>query len=432
MSKLIPHHPLADLLPMVTGEEFDNFAADIKANGLRRPILTTKIGGKTVIADGRTRQMACEAAGIKPRFEEWDGKGSLLDIICSLNVRQRTLSKTDRAVAAEAAIEHAANLQLGREAETLAAKFDVSARYVYQVRAIRKASPKIYALLRARKTQLTHAVNLLDRSRRERAVVKAAAKIDSKCAKIIIGDCVAAMNKMVAGSATVIFADPPYNNRWKYDGDLSSDDLPDGEYLDWCEQWMTSAARVLSPNGSMFVLIDDKYNDHFGIILRRLGLHRRNTIVWWETFGTHQRGNFSRCARYVHYYTANPKGFIWHPEPVESERQRMGDPRANPDGKCPDNVWAIPRIVGNHGDRVPFEDAPPQLPDELPLRCILAASEPGDTVLDPFNGNGTTGRAALLAGRKYIGIDRSAKYAKQSEQWIHAALASKEVKNAKT
>jgi DNA modification methylase len=53
-------------------------------------------------------------------------------------------------------------------------------------------------------------------------------------------------------------------------------------------------------------------------------------------------------------------------------------------------------------------------------------------VLDCFNGNGTTGRAALLAGRKYIGIDRSAKYAKQSEQWIHAAIqAASEVQSVK-
>jgi DNA modification methylase len=66
---------------------------------------------------------------------------------------------------------------------------------------------------------------------------------------------------------------------------------------------------------------------------------------------------------------------------------------------------------------------PPQLPVELPKRAILATSEPGDLVVDCFNGNGTTGLAALLTGRKYLGIERSEKYAAQSERWIKAQLS---------
>jgi DNA modification methylase len=422
--------------------ELAAFVEDIRDKKQQVPILTVKVGRQTFVADGRTRQLACKEAGIEPVYQEWDGKGDLLDVICSLNLRHRQMSKTDLAVSAEAAMEHidlpdvdAAKLQPFkgsiieqislRKGEIAAAKFGVSPRYVYAVRRIRKSNPKVYKELLARDINLSQAMLRVERARREKdAAAKAeAAKISKGAFKLIHGDAVAEMDRLPAGCATVVFIDPPYNNGWAYDGDVTGDRLNAGDYLDGIQAVINSATRLLAANGSLFVLIDDHYSDEFGYMLRRSGLHRRNTIIWVETFGTHQKGNFSKCARFVHYYTAQPRGFIFHPEPVESARQMMGDARANADGKCPDNVWQIPRVNGNDSDRVTFEDAPPQIPWELPARCIKTASEPGDLVVDCFNGNGTTGLAALACGRKYIGIDRSAKYLKQSEIWIKARLA---------
>jgi DNA modification methylase len=279
--------------------------------------------------------------------------------------------------------------------------------------------------MRSREINLSQAIQRVERARRERESARAAkeAKLAKSAMKIIVGDNIEEMGQMVKGSVDLCFIDPPYNNGWKYDGDITKDDLPEGEYLDQMQRTFNAVVPLLSRKASLFVLIDDNYSDHFGILLRRSGLHRRNTIVWWETFGVHQRGNFSNCARYLHYYTARPNGFVWHPELIESARQRTKDPRANPNGKVPDNIWQIPRVVGSDRDRVPFEDAPPQVPVELPLRCILAAADPGDLVLDCFHGNGTTGLAAMQAGRKYIGIERSAKYARQSEQWMKSQLS---------
>jgi DNA modification methylase len=443
--KLYPHHPLAELFPMIEGDEYASFVADIKANELQRPVLLVKEGRQLLVADGRTRQKACNEAGVQCRYEEWDGKGDLLKKICSLNMRNRTMSKTDRAVTAEAAMTHidlppetAANLQSGNralieriatlKADIASEMFGVSPRYIHHVRSIRKFAPRTYKALQAREINLSQAISRVEREKREKdATAKAAeAKITKGALKLIHGDAVEEMGRLPGGCATVVFIDPPYNNKWAYDSDPTGDDLNDGEYLDGMQRVITSATRLLAANGSIFVLIDDNYTDHFGLILRRIGgLHRRNTIVWWETFGVHQTGNFSRCARFLHYYTIGKKGFIWHPVPVESARQRLGDSRANQDGKCPDNVWQIPRVNGNDSERVPFEDMPPQVPVELPRRAILAASEPGDLVVDCFNGNGTTGLAAILAGRKYIGIDRSAKYLEQSERWIKSQIASR-------
>jgi site-specific DNA-methyltransferase (adenine-specific) len=82
-------------------------------------------------------------------------------------------------------------------------------------------------------------------------------------------------------------------------------------------------------------------------------------------------------------------------------------------------VWAFPRVTGNSHDRVHFEDAPPQVPDKLLKRIILVASNPGDMVLDPQCGNGTTIKAALELGRRAQGIERSPLYASQALAWIN-------------
>jgi site-specific DNA-methyltransferase (adenine-specific) len=92
-----------------------------------------------------------------------------------------------------------------------------------------------------------------------------------------------------------------------------------------------------------------------------------------------------------------------------SDRQtKYGDSRAQSSGKIFDDVWQIPRLTGTAKERIP--DFPTQLPIELVSRIVRIASEPGDLVVDPFNGSGTTGVAAISSGRKYIGIDASEKF----------------------
>lgn len=209
-----------------------------------------------------------------------------------------------------------------------------------------------------------------------------------------------------------------------YNADPDGDALPDADFLAWCRAWLAECARVLTPDGSLFVMMTCRYAARLEIILRELGLHQRNLIFWWENNPEHQKGNFSDAVRLIHYFTRSATDFVFVDDvKVDSRRNVIGDKRGIDGGKLPDNVWIDCRIPGNSREAVPFAKHPPQLPVAIPERCILVASEPGDTVLDPFNGNGTTGIAALRNGRKYIGIDRSALYLKQSKQWIAAALA---------
>jgi site-specific DNA-methyltransferase (adenine-specific) len=90
-------------------------------------------------------------------------------------------------------------------------------------------------------------------------------------------------------------------------------------------------------------------------------------------------------------------------------------------GRLPPNVWPLVRITSQDEERCPWlseKGNAPQLPRELPERCILLATNPGDLVLDPFNGNGITGIAAILNDRRYIGIDRDKKGLEQARRWI--------------
>jgi DNA modification methylase len=256
---------------------------------------------------------------------------------------------------------------------------------------------------------------------------------------VICGDCLREMDKLPDGKFQLIFADPPYNNGTKYDADPTGDRMKDRDYHSWCKHWMSECARLLSPNGSLFIVIDDEHDDFFGLILRTLKdppLYRRKKIVWWEEFGQGQKGNFGNAARYLHYFTRGAKGFVWNPERIlePSKRETVyHDSRRAPEGRVPANVWAIARQTGNKHDTIPFADHPPQIPDALLRRCILAASNEGDTVFDPFTGNGTTGRVALALGRKFLGFERSPKYAEQARQWINAGEFNRQdAKSAKT
>jgi len=231
--------------------------------------------------------------------------------------------------------------------------------------------------------------------------------------EVITGDCCLELAKVPAGSARLVFADPPYNIGIDYADDESDDLLPYEEYLDWFERWLLLASAALAPDGSLWVLIGDEYAAEYVLALKRLGLTMRNWIKWYETFGVNCPTKFNRTSRHLLYFVKDAGSFVFNREHVSraSDRQtKYQDPRACPDGKTLDDVWAdVPRLAGSHAERI--DGFPTQLPVALLRRVVLCATEPGDLVIDPFNGSGTTGAAALAHGRRYLGIERSEEYA---------------------
>jgi site-specific DNA-methyltransferase (adenine-specific) len=234
----------------------------------------------------------------------------------------------------------------------------------------------------------------------------------SKGWQMITGDCLEVMPALEAGSVRLVFADPPYNQGVDY-GAHHDDEMSPEAYLAWCQSWLKAAVRLLTPDGSLWLLVSHEWAWQLIPIAMRAGLHLRQWITWYETFGVNCTRKFNRCSRPLLWLVKNPNRFVFNDCPEirrKSDRQtKYNDKRANPAGKLLDDVWCIPRLAGTHGERL--RDFPTQLPIKL-LRSIAGcASDPGDLVLDPFAGSGTSGQAAVEMSRRYIGIERGKRFA---------------------
>ena len=225
---------------------------------------------------------------------------------------------------------------------------------------------------------------------------------------VVTGDCVATLAALPAGFADLVFADPPFNIGYQYD--VYNDRTPRADYLAWADRWLAAAVRALKAHGSLFLAIGDEYAAEYKVRLDALGLTMRNWLVWHYTFGLHQNRKFGRDHAHILYYTAHPKKFTFNADAIriQSERQRSGDKRANPQGRVPGDVWSFPRLVGNAKERTGH---PCQTPVALMERVVLACSKRGDLVLDPFAGSGTTLVAAKRHGRRFVGCELSENYA---------------------
>ncbi len=228
---------------------------------------------------------------------------------------------------------------------------------------------------------------------------------------IYCGDSCELLERAEAGFVDLVFADPPFNIGYVYD--KYDDDMPDAQYVAWTERWMAACQRALKPTGSFYIAIGDEFAAEVRVIGRKLGLHLRNWIIWHYTFGQATRSKFGRSHTHIFYFTKDRKQFTFndrllrYPSARHTEYQ---DLRANPDGRLPDDVWAaFPRVCGTFKERAGFHGC--QMPESLLTRIIMASSNPGELVLDPFIGSGTTAAAAKRIGRRYIGIDLSPEYA---------------------
>jgi DNA modification methylase len=248
--------------------------------------------------------------------------------------------------------------------------------------------------------------------------------------QIIAGDCIKTLNDGPEGWVDLVFADPPFNIGYLYHG--YDDERKTEDYLKFSEDWMRAVYRALKPSGSFYLAIGDEYAADLAVIARRsIGFNMRNWIIWHYTFGQQTKQMFAKSHTHILYFTKNKTGFTFNPDAVRvaSARQTTyGDKRANSKGKLPDDTWflrpqeAAPhayfetdsdtwnfsRVCGTFKEREGWHGC--QMPIGILNRIIQASSNPGDIVLDPFNGSGTTTVAAALLRRQYVGIDQSEEY----------------------
>ena len=264
--------------------------------------------------------------------------------------------------------------------------------------------------------------------------------------EVIQGDCLSRLAELPAASIDLAFADPPFNIGYEYDH--YHDRRKAADYLDWTDKWLAAVVRVLKPSGSFYIAIGDEYAAEVKVRLDGLGLAMRNWIVWHYTFGVSCTKKFNRSHAHIFYYVADPKRFTFNADAVRvpSARQTTyADRRANPLGKLPDDTWVlrpqedgrffsanddtwyVPRICGTFKER---GGHPCQMPLALLERIIRVSSNPGDLVLDPFAGSGTTLAAAKKLGRDYLGVELSANYADQIRDRLARVVVDEDVKVA--
>jgi site-specific DNA-methyltransferase (adenine-specific) len=266
--------------------------------------------------------------------------------------------------------------------------------------------------------------------------------------QIIQGDSIKILSEGPEGWVDLVFADPPFNIGYLYHG--YNDQKNDDEYLNFSRDWIKAVHRALKPTGAFYLAIGDEYAADLCVIARRqAGFHLRNWIIWHYTFGQQPKNKFARSHTHILCFTKDPKAFTFNADAVRvpSARQTTyGDARANPKGKLPDDVWYldpgtfilrpqeapeplfspqsdtwnVSRVCGTFKEREGWHGC--QMPMGVLNRIILASSNPGEIVLDPFNGSGTTTVAAALLNRRYVGIDQSAEYVEFARKRLEHAL----------
>jgi DNA modification methylase len=416
-------HPAADVLPALSEKDFQELCDDIAKHGLLAPI--ELLDGKVI--DGRHRLKACKAAKVEPRFVDVElGSQSPGQYVWSLNGVRRHLSQSQKAiVAAELephfAVEakerqgHRSDIKAklpersnGQARDKAAAAVGVSPRYASDAKAIIATAPAVAAEVKAGTITISRAKQKIkkDAQRKELAEKSASVKVDptSDC-RILLGDCLDELPKLK--NVRLVFADPPYNIGVDYGNGKKSDTMPADKYLAWCNDWITKSANTLTKDGSFWLMVPDEYAEHFAVMMNDTGLHRRAWIKWYETFGNNLPNNFNRTSRHIFYYVVNPKRFVFNPDAVtrpSARQEKYNDKRAVEGGKIWDDVWQIPRVTGTSKERMP--DFPTQLPLQMLLAIVGCASEPGDLVVDPFAGSGTTGVASKQLKRRFVGIEK--------------------------
>src|SRR3954462_4474292 len=246
---------------------------------------------------------------------------------------------------------------------------------------------------------------------------------------VLPGDCIAEMARLPAKSVDMIFADPPYN--LQLGGDLfrpegSRVDAVDDDwdkfdslavYDNFTRDWLKKARRILKDDGTIWVIGSYHNIYRVGALLQDADFWILNDIVWRKS---NPMPNF-RGTRFTNAHET----LLWC---SKSEKARYTfnyrAMKALNDDLQMRSDWYLPICSG--GERVKGEDGskahPTQKPEALLYRILLACTKPGDVVLDPFFGTGTTGAVAKRLGRRWIGIEREAGYCSAALQRIEAAL----------
>ena len=247
------------------------------------------------------------------------------------------------------------------------------------------------------------------------------------CAKIM-------SNNIDKRSVDLIFADPPYNlsgNGLKWEGNTTGGDwymvneewdkMTAPEYLKFTRKWIGGCHRVLKDNGSIYISCTYHNIAEVMIVLKQLDFKINNVITWQKTnaMPNMTRRIFTHSSEFVVWAVKGKKWVFNYKElkDINPDKQKDGSQKQMRD------VWLLPLVQGK--ERLRGKDGralhPTQKPEEMLKRIIIASSNNGDLVLDPFLGSGTTAVVAKRLGRNWIGIEKNKEYLKIAQKRIETS-----------
>ena len=235
---------------------------------------------------------------------------------------------------------------------------------------------------------------------------------------LICSDVFEGLNIVPDKSVDLIFIDPPYNigkifenteDHWENDN----------EYLEWCYKWIDLCIQKMKSDASMYIMTSTQFMPYFDIYIRkRLSILSR--IVWhYDSSGVQAKNYFGSMYEPILFCVKNPKNYCFNYDDILVEAKtgakrhlidyRGKYPKEYNSKKVPGNVWQFSRVRYRMKE---YENHPTQKPISLLERIILASSDEGDVVLDPFAGTFTISIVAMSLNRQSISIDISKEYYK--------------------
>ncbi len=254
--------------------------------------------------------------------------------------------------------------------------------------------------------------------------------------KTICQDALKALDFLPDKSVDLLIADPPYNLT-KLFGKNTFKEMDFEAYKLWLDKWLAKTVRLLKDNASVYICSDWKTSIAIPEIAGKYFI-LQNRISWEREKGRGALNNWKNCLEDIWFFTKS-KEYKFNLDAVKVQRPVIApyrDESGKPkdwvdDGKqryrltSPSNVWTDISIpFWSMPENTPH---PTQKPEKLIAKLILASSDAGDVVLDPFLGSGTTSVTAKKLGRNYIGIEREKEYAAIAEKRLEDAESNKNI-----
>ncbi len=236
------------------------------------------------------------------------------------------------------------------------------------------------------------------------------------------------MEGIADGQMQLIVTSPPYNLNKAYESGVSLE-----KYVESQAQVIEECVRIMRPEGSLCWQVGNFVEDGEIVpidailypIFKKLGLKLRNRIVWHFGHGLHCSRRLSGRYETINWWTKG-NNYTWNLDPIRIPSKypnkrhfkgpNIGKLSGNPKGKNPSDVWEFPNVKHNHPEKTAH---PCQFPIELVERLVLAMSDPGDAVLDPYMGVGTSVIAAIMHNRIGYGCDNYPEYVDIAQQRIN-------------